>query len=281
MMSRAAKLLASVVCSTSLLGAMAAPADACCFLDCLFGCGRPCGGGGCGPAYYGPTTYGGGCSSGSCGTSTYYGPAWYAGYGFGNTCAPCGSSCSSGCAPCASGSCASGECALGQSPAVATPANEQWRSKDNVKTYIDPAPANGAPSGRTQPDAGFEGKNGQPEAPTGGNTTSRFQSPATPGDSGIQQTGGEDENSNPIVPISPGSKKSGPTAPRIPDDNDESGSGRLPTLNLDGKVASRAAPERKRVTLRPTVAKARLIRVPAYPKSDWIPVDADAKVAKK
>lgn len=286
MMSRAAKLLGSVVCSTSLLGAMAAPADACCFLDCLFGCGRPCGGGGCPPtAYYGPTV--GGCSTGSCGTSTYYGPSWFApSYcgsacsPCGSSCGPCGSSCSSDCGPCAGGSCSSGDGARGQSPS-GPPVNEQWRSKEN-KTYGDPPNGtNPGASDRTKPETGLEGNGTTPEEKAGGNSTGAFKAPVT-GDGGdVQQTGGENTGTEQVIPITPGKKKVGPTAPRIPDDNEENGSGRLPTLNLDEKVASRAAPERKRVTLKANVANARLIRVPTYPKSEWTPVDADAKVAKK
>lgn len=280
MMSRAAKLFASVVCSMSLLGATAAPADACCFFDCLFGCGRPCGGG-CPPtAYYGPS-YGGGCSTGNCGTS-YYGPSWFAPAYCGSSCspcavgcAPCGSSCNTGCASTSGGSCASGECALGQSPSC-EPANDQWRSKEK-KTFDNRAPAGGVNPGapdRTKPETGLEGNGGL-------GATEQFQSPLTGNGNGIEQTGAEDETSNPTVPIKPGGTKGGPTPPQIPKDKDETGSGRLPTLELDEKVASRAAPERKRMTLKANVANARLIRVPAYPKSEWVPVDPDAKVAKK
>jgi hypothetical protein len=287
MMSRAAKLFASVVCSTSLLAATAAPADACCFLDCLFGCGKPCGGGGCPPtAYYGPT-YGGGCSTGNCGTSSYYGPSWFSPSSCGSSCSPCGSGgcapscnsgCSTGCAPCASGSCSTGECALGQSPS-GPPANEQWKSKD-PKTFAEPVPGDGTnpmPPARTQTDSDFDGKNG----PVGNSTgAGRFETPVTSDGKEVQQTGGVEEK-NPAIKIQPRNEKSGPSAPAIDDDKDGNGAGHLPALNLDEKVASRAAPERKRVTLKPHVAQARLIRVPAYPKSDWIPVDTDAKVAKK
>jgi hypothetical protein len=71
----------------------------------------------------------------------------------------------------------------------------------------------------------------------------------------------------------------GPQAPLL-EDEPEKESGHLPTLNLDEKIAWRPAPERKRVSARPRIGNARLIRVPAYPKSEWTPVDADAKVAR-
>lgn len=114
----------------------------------------------------------------------------------------------------------------------------------------------------------------------GTSTGSGFRSPVNVDGSGVQQTGGTEEKGQ-AVPITPPGRKVGPNAPTIPDDKDDAGAGHLPTLNLDGKVASRAAPERKRITLKANVSQARLVRVPAYPKSDWVPVDSDAKVAKK
>lgn len=289
-----AKLLASVVCSSTLLGAMAAPADACCFLDCLFGCCRPSGPAPC-ATYYGPSYAGGcatgncgsgGCSTGNCGTTTYYGPSWFGSSAWsscspcGVGCAPCGSSCSSGCAPCGSGGCSTGECALGQSP-VNEPANDKWQKKGTPKTFGDPEPANGAnPMPRTKPESGLDGE-GVTGSGEGTSQSNKFQSPVNGAGEPIQQTGANGAEAGESTPITPGNKKTGPVAPKIPEDNDGNGAGQLPTLNLDGKVASRAAPERKRITLKPRVAQARLVRVPAYPKSDWVPVDTDAKVAKK
>jgi len=97
--------------------------------------------------------------------------------------------------------------------------------------------------------------------------------------SDIQQTGGEEPGDS--VPVRPKGKKS-PEAPSIPaDDEAGSGAGHLPTLNLDEKVAWRSPPERKRMALKVRTANARLVRVPAYPKSDWTPVEPESKVAKK
>src|SRR6185436_12946232 len=124
-----AKLLATVACSVSLLGAATAPAEAC-FFNWLFG---PCCGSSCSPCgspcatYYGPACAGGcstgACSSGTCGTTAYYAP-----FGWGSPayadCATCSTGCSTG------GSCASGDCGV----------NTQWNSKEkrdpnDVQTY--------------------------------------------------------------------------------------------------------------------------------------------------
>ncbi|MSR60222.1 MAG: hypothetical protein EXS05_21715 [Planctomycetaceae bacterium] len=286
----AGKLLATVICSLSLLGATVQPTEACCFLDCLFGwCGGNRCGGGCPPGYstgamYAPSYGGGGCSSGSCGSSSYYAPLNWGG--------------SSACSSCSSdpyaASCADGNCAAGSS--VASPVFEpEWRRKKGLQTYgpnTDDgssaplgAPGNG---GRTLPDSGLERDDVKPEGlQEDDNTRTGFRLPTRPDGTGIERTNGD--NLNPSTPVNPKAGKKGPRAPAIPDDEDveEKGSGRLPTINLDEKVAWRPVPERKRVQLKPRVANARLIRVPAYPKSDWIPETPESpktpesKVAKK
>jgi hypothetical protein len=149
------------------------------------------------------------------------------------------------------------------------PANENWDRKGDKKTYDENKPANSANPGdsdRTKSDTGLDGS--QTGVNGGENTVNR-----------VQQAGGAEETS-PATKINPRNDREAPAATPFPKNDDESGSNRLPPLNLDEKVASRAAPERKRITLNTNVTSARLIRVPAYPKSEWTPVDADAKVAK-
>lgn len=281
----AAKLFATIVCALTLFGAAAAPADACCFLNWLFSpcCGScgpsPCGSASCGPtSYYGPTGCStGGCSTGSCGTSAYYSPfAWGS-----------ASSCGSSCGPCGGGSCASGNCAVspGLSPASPSPApatgapatgaptgDGDWKKKTEPKTYGEPDL--GAPANRIDQDSGFPKSDALQKE---GETSAGFTPPAETSGSPIQPAGAEDGQSNPPVRVNPRGK--GPQAPLL-EDEPEKESGHLPTLNLDEKIAWRPAPERKRVSARPRIGNARLIRVPAYPKSEWTPVDADAKVAR-
>jgi hypothetical protein len=77
-------------------------------------------------------------------------------------------------------------------------------------------------------------------------------------------------------------KKKSPGVPRAKDDEEgNDGARRAPTIiSVDEKVAWRAAPVRTRVGAKTQTASARLVRLPAYPKSEWLPVDGDSKVAK-
>lgn len=287
----AAKLIATVVCSLSLLGAAVQPAQACCFLNCLFGwCGGPRCGSGCGPgysSYYGPV-YGGGCNSGSCSTgscgTTYYAPS---------SCSSCAST--PGCSTCggdpyASSSCPDGSCA---GSTVASPINEpEWRRpvKKGNPTYgpndPDSGPLGGSGSdgtgngSRTKTESGLDAK---PDNLNDADDTRAFKPPRGGQGSGIEQAGAE-SNLHPSTPVNPKGGKKGPRTPAFPDDDEkdkEDGNSRLPTLNLDEKVAWRPAPERKRVELTRRVANARLIRVPAYPNSGWVPETPESKIAKK
>lgn len=77
------------------------------------------------------------------------------------------------------------------------------------------------------------------------------------------------------------SKKKSPGVPRAKDDEEgNDGARRAPTISIDEKVAWRAAPVRTRMGVKTTSASARLVRLPAYPKSEWLPVDGDSKIAK-
>jgi hypothetical protein len=69
-------------------------------------------------------------------------------------------------------------------------------------------------------------------------------------------------------------------SPPLDKANDDQGSTRPVTINLDEKVAWRTAPARTRIDIHPRISNARLVRLPAYPKSDWMPVDDESKIAK-
>jgi hypothetical protein len=75
--------------------------------------------------------------------------------------------------------------------------------------------------------------------------------------------------------------KSGRKGPATPKATDDQGSTRPATIiNLDEKVAWRSAPARTRIDIHPRATNARLVRLPAYPKSDWMPVEDESKIAK-
>lgn len=265
----AAKLLATVLCVSSVWGASAAPAEAFIFPWCW-------GGGGCSP-----------CGSG-CGYGTYYGPVSY-GYGgcgpCGSACSPCGSSCSpctvgcapcggySSCAPCGTSSCApcggvsscapcaSGDCTLG--PA----SDDKWRSKE-PRTYRPDAPDLGQPGnlGRTEGDAGLN------EGDTSRETRKVTPRPAPPPSS-------TEDNKGAVLPISP-RLNIGPSVPAASRDRDVAVP-KLPTMSFDDKIAARPAPERKRLQTGHAIGEARLVRQTVLPNSGWAPVEPDSKIAKK
>ncbi len=245
----AAKWFATAVFAMSALGAasLSSEAEACCG---LFGCcGRGCGY----RSYYGPRYVGWGYGYG-CGSSCYS-PCW------GGGCSPCGTGCSpcgSGCSPCATagcGTCASGDCSLGAPATNSAAPNADWQKK---KTYAEPAPAD--PKGTGSSDSGSSRINSE----SGLNDD---------GDDGIQPAGATQDG----TPVLPKRKKD----PAVKKADDAEGAGKAPTISIDEKVAWRSAPVRKRVEVRTHTANARLVRLPAYPKSEWLPVDSDSKVASK
>ena len=217
---------------------------------------------------------------------SFYGPVGY-GYcgpiGWGRCAPPCGVACdpcgSAACAPCGGVACApcgSGDCAIGTSTGdpIAPAANEDWQKK---KTYSDPTPPNGSSSGlgeagrpRTSVDNGLNSTGKTRELNTDGE---KFE-PATKIDEteegGGALGGGSKSGSK--------SGKKGPDAPRI---DDGSNTRKAPTINLDEKVAWRSAPTRTRIAARPQAVDARLVRLPAYPPSNWLPVESESKVASK
>ncbi|MGE5194994.1 MAG: hypothetical protein ACM3U2_21080 [Deltaproteobacteria bacterium] len=97
-------------------------------------------------------------------------------------------------------------------------------------------------------------------------------------DAGASSTSSESSSKSGGSGSSKKSKK-GPSTPKI--DPDGEGAGKAPTISIDEKVAWRSAPVRTRVEARPRIASARLVRLPAYPKSDWLPVEAESKVANR
>ncbi len=250
-----AKWFLTVVLSATAFGLASTSneASACCgFFRSLFGC---CGGG-CGyGAGYGPRM--GTCGPSGCGTS-YYGPV---GWGRCSPCGPVCSPCGSGCSPCsavACGACDSGNCSA-TAPSSMTPTpNDKWDPK--TKTYAEP-----------------------PAAGVTGTGDSEKQNQSQNGETGTSSTGsgtGTDAGS----PASSQGGRKGPKPSKIDENNDNNGkgAGKAPTISIDEKVAWRSAPTRTRTETRTHVATTtRLVRLPAYPKTDWLPVDSESTVAAR
>ncbi len=110
--------------------------------------------------------------------------------------------------------------------------------------------------------------------------TSAFKAGQLPG--GFKPAAGIDANGAASQAKNPASNenKKGPPAKKA-DADEGSNSGKRPTISVDEKVASRGAPLRTRIEVRSHIGNAGLVRIPAYPKSDWIPVETESKVARK
>jgi hypothetical protein len=264
----ALKWLATIVLTTAAFGWVLASteAEAC---SGLFGC---CGGG-CRGACYGPRT-------GYYGTVGY--GAFYGGFGWRRCAPPCGAPCdpcgSVACAPCSSGDCA---ISPSSTDTIAPAANEDWQKK---KTYSDEQ-GNTSGSGlgkagrlpRTNASSGLDdaGKPRELHDSVNDDFKPAKQVDESDTNDGAATDGSESKSS------SRGSSKSGKKGPGAPRIDDGSNMRKAPTINLDEKVAWRSAPSRTRLESRPHDANARLVRLPAYPKSDWLPVDSESKVASK
>ena len=264
---RAAKwlVMSLVTVSAFAFASASTEAEACCGLfQCLFGwCG------GCRNPCYSPCAPAGGCGPSGCPTSSYYGPVVYRG------CAPCASSC----APCgiASAGCASGDCSLGSSSTSMPPAptpepNDNWDpKKKQKKTFADPPDGNLGPNGRpTGSGSGSQNKQDDDSA---------YKKARTEETETNDQQGSLSPASKKADSASSKASKKGPAAPKASEKEDPDSS-RAPTISVDEKVAWRNAPARTRVESRPRTVSARIVRLPAYPKSDWLPVEGDSKVAK-
>lgn len=149
------------------------------------------------------------------------------------------------------------------------PADTNFNKAAPPKTYDDKTNTGGD---RTKSQSGFPEGNASLRRPYSGQ---RIGSP-------VEQTGAQDSNLRQAIPVTPKARVKAPDLPAIvvPED-EEKDSGKVPVLKLDEKVASRAAPERRRIVLQPQTTNASLTRIPAYPKSDWTAVESDSKVAKK
>ena len=276
---RATKWLAmSLVCVSAFSFASGATeAEACGGLfQCLFGwmggCRSQCSP--CGPAM-------GGCGPSGCPTGSYYGPIVYGRRSpYAASCSPCAASCSP-CsvanAPCASGDCSVGSTSNGMPTAPIPEPNDIWNRKTRPRTF---APGSGS---APETDLGEPGRpaGSGPENQLNQEDDGAFKKARTADD-----LEANDEQGN----LSPASKKKdasstkagkkGPAAPKA-SGNEDPDSSRAPTINVDEKVAWRNAPARTRVGTRPRIVSARMVRLPAYPKSDWLPVEGESKVANK
>ena len=272
---RAAKWLAMslVTVSAFAFASGSTEAEACCGLwQALFGwcggCRSQCSP--CGPAM-------GGCGPAGCPTGSYYGPVVY------GRCSPCGvgcSPCAPSCSPCgiASSGCATGDCSVGSSfgtPTAPPPEpNDVWNQKK--RTY---APGSGNSSDSDLGPSGPIEKSGSGRLNQQDDQT--FQKARTADDPDATDDQG---NASPASKTNDSSSsksgKKGPAAPKARDGEDPDSS-RAPTISVDEKVAWRTAPARTRLETRPRTVSARIVRLPAYPKSDWLPVEGESKVAKK
>jgi hypothetical protein len=145
--------------------------------------------------------------------------------------------------------------------------NEDWKAKDKKRTYA-PEDATGSGTG--------ESGSARIDSDSGLNTDDDGIQPTAGTESGTDSAAGK-SRSQKVTPVFPKSKK-GPPASKA---DEGANSGKVPTISIDEKVAWRSAPVRKRIEVRTHSANARLVRLPAYPKSEWLPVDSDSKVASK
>jgi hypothetical protein len=264
----AAKWILTAVVSTASLTLAATDAQACCG---LFGWGSGYGyrsnyygyygprwGGWYGTSYYAPVACGG-CAT--CGpVCSPCGPC--------STCTPCGGI---GCAPCAGGNCAGGNCAIGGTSSLEPIPNDKWQKKN---TYAEPAPGDtgsgtdGA-NKRTDSDSGLKGADASTNSQDGDGTDFQPVNRA-----GGTSAGGTSSGSS--------SSKEGKKGPN-PQKADEGGEGarKAPTISIDEKVAWRSPPTRTRVESRAHLGNARLVRLPAYPQSEWLPADSETKIADR
>lgn len=216
--------------------------------------GRCCGSswGGCRPVYrpvyYGPMSRcGSGCWSG-CQSG----------------CAPCGlacSACDSGCSPCASGGC-------GVAPASGklTPTPDpKWNPSQ--RTYAPESNSNGTngAAARTQADSDID------------HETRKAEEAAQ--EKANEKEAADNEGAAAGRSGSAKGRKKGPAIDPV-DETEEQTAVPVPTVSIDEKIVWRPAPIRKRSEPHHNVANARLVRLPAYAKSGWLPADA-SNVASK
>lgn len=268
---RAAKWLAMSLVSLSAFAfaSGSTEAEACCGLwQALFGwcggCRSQCSP--CGPAM-------GGCGPSGCPTASYYGPVVY------GRCSPCAPSCS----PCgiASGGCATGDCSVGSSsvgvPTAPPPEpNDKWNKSTRPRTY--------APGSENAPDSDL-GPSGPIERSGSDRLNQQddqtFKKTRTGDDpDAIDDQGNASPASKTNDSNSSKAGRKGPPSPKA-SEAEAPDSSRAPTISVDDKVAWRTAPARTRLETRPRTASARIVRLPAYPKTDWLPVEGDSKIAKK
>jgi hypothetical protein len=154
--------------------------------------------------------------------------------------------------------------------------NDQWQKKN---TYAEPAPGDtgsgtddAAGKNRTKSDSGLDGTDRSGNSQDGDN--SGFQP--------VNKAGGTSAGGTSNGSTSSGSTKAGKKGPNPQKiDEDGKGAGKAPTISIDEKVAWRSPPTRTRVESRPHLGNARLVRLPSYPQSEWLPVEGESKVATR
>lgn len=272
MSRRAGKLVATLVCSFSIWAATSAPIEAGIIpwvYNAIFGPAYNgpiyAGGAAYGPSNYGPVGYApslgacgtGGCATGACGTTqSYYGPVAWGGWRL--SCAPC----QAACAPCGP-ACSTASAGYGVNDCVGTTPAYPLQPTPDSSSPPQTFQGQGTGTDRT-PDAGFKPARERDGTETKGDDAN-FPAPVEKG------------KPAPSAAPSSGPAKKATQTPPIPETKDAN----VPVLNLDDKVAWRPAAERTRLPIKPHYANARLIRTPALPQTEWVPVSSGSKLAKK
>jgi|SRR5579872_6750990 len=295
-MRLSAKWLAMTVVPTALLVCSVASDEAQACWNCCFGsCGY-------GARSYRPVYYYGsyGPSISSCGAAGCGTIGWRRCSPCATSCSPCGSGCSVYGGP-ACGTCNSSDCAAGSGSNSLTPApdapppNANWEKKN--RTYADPPPpppADDVETGSVKIGPRTDVKSGSDDSEKSGqlndedeNGIESFKKPAASTDRDgdlddeSDRSGSTSKKGTKGTPSPGASKRSkkGPVAPKA-DDEPEGDSTGLAIMTAE-KVAWRSAPARQRIEVRTPPEALRLVRLPAYPKSSWLPADGDSKLAKK
>ncbi len=257
----------------------------CCQPICAPMCAPVCNSCSYGPAY--PVGYGsignccntGGCASGNCGVSSYYGPVMLSD-------------------ACCNNNCAGGNCSIDpNAPGRAANATPTPANAANPASATNSAAGAGRTSANEAPEPNDGGKPTFNEVESNSNKPAaapmktgieqsvkpRATTPKIPADDGgfvAPKAATEDtyDEANPPPAAKPADKNA-----RLRQDDDAEFPRARPTVNLDDKVAWKPEATRQRLTVRPTMTDARLVRAAAYPGyrnlAKTSPIEA--KVAKK
>ncbi len=196
-----------------------------------------------------------------------------------SACSPCGLAC--GGSACGASGCASGNCGLNSGIVNSQPVPDpisggnapRFDSKTAPqKTFQDPIDKSPAPGAATGTDSGFKPAKKGTASPSG--ETDAFKPPVNEVDLGNP---GQPSRRSKVGPAPQIDEPDAKDAPEVKDKNDGALHG--PPLNLDEKITWRPAAQRERLPLAPQFGNARLVRRADFPKSEWVPVSGNARLA--